>query len=143
MGQEADATANKGKPAKKQDQIDSGVMLWVESLQETKSIIDAASTAGTEAKLQIGEISKQVSEHRNMGWSNIEDIWGSPVTQGTRTENGGAELSAISKMRRLTDSWLKGAGELKTRLDSAVGTTDVKEKGAAGTMAQAGYTGDF
>jgi hypothetical protein len=145
IGAQADTEVNKGKKhGAKEDNVDSAIMVWVESLMETKSLIDSAKQTGADAKQSMTNVATEVLGHRNMGWSNIEDIWGSPTTAGTRTESSAVpELQALGKMRRLTDSWLAGADVLKQRLDSAVGSANASETGAAGTMAKAGYTGAF
>ena len=141
IGAEGDKNNNKGKPQGKQDNVDSAAMLWVESLMETKVMLDTGITAGNEAKGTIQSVSSQVSEHRNMTWEKIEDIWGNGP--GNREGSSAPEIKALGTMGRLTDSWIRGATDLKARIDGAVGNAKPEEKGAAGTVAKAGFSGQF
>jgi hypothetical protein len=122
------------------DQKSSKAMLWIESVMESKAILATATDTGTAGQAKLDSVRHQVVEHRGAGWSNIEDIWGSPSGTPGRHEEIGPDVKVLAQMSRLTDSWLKSSKTAQAFLDKSVGDAAT---GEAATLGKAGYTGEF
>jgi hypothetical protein len=99
------------------------------------------AVTSVDSQTAIDSTFNQVIAHRDIRWSNIEDIWGSSAGTPHRREEIGADVHVLSQMKRLTDSWLTSSATVKMFLKKSIGTVDTT--GEAATLGKAGYTGEF
>ncbi len=139
----AGAAADVNAHVKGDGQTNSTVMLWMEALLESQSMLRTATDAGGSAKEKLRSVLGSVGEHRNHKWANIEDIWGQNSMQGTRSEKIGNDVHALATMARVTDTWLEGSAMLAGVIDNAVGKAGDGKDDVADTLGKAGFSSDF